>query len=181
MGVVWLRHLSLACPRMMEGEETLGYPAYLDNTDEGSVYSELATIEGRKLFVGGLSWDTDNTALRLHFENFGPVDESIVVYNKTAQISRGFGFVTFAEQASAQAALNHPETHRVNGKTVEAKLAVQKGERVTLSLEEKMAKQVFVGGLPQNITSDQLKDWAETVWGANQVVNAIVVLNMTTK
>ena len=28
-----------------DGQEMLGYPAYLDNTDEGSTYSELATIE----------------------------------------------------------------------------------------------------------------------------------------
>merc|ERR1711865_544670 len=168
--------------RQASGGMLGGYGDYPPDEVEGcSTYSELATIEGRKLFVGGLSWDTDDTALRLYFELFGRVDESIVVYNKTAQISRGFGFVTFAEQGSAQAALDHPESHRVNGKTVEAKLAVQKGDQVTLSLEEKMAKQVFVGGLPENITSDQLKDWAETKWGAARVVNAIVVLNMTTK
>merc|ERR1711865_74520 len=168
--------------RQASGGMLGGYGDYPPDEVEGcSTYSELATIEGRKLFVGGLSWDTDDTALRLYFELFGRVDESIVVYNKTAQISRGFGFVTFAEQGSAQAALDHPESHRVNGKTVEAKLAVQKGDQVTLSLEEKMAKQVFVGGLPQNITSDQLKDWAATKWGSEQVVNAIVVLNMTTK
>merc|ERR1711998_582059 len=54
-------------------------------------------------------------------------------------------------------------------------------QQVSLSLEEKMAKQVFVGGLPQNITSDRLKEWADSIWGQDRVVNAIVVLNMATK
>eukprot|EP00658_Telonema_sp_P-2_P020743 TRINITY_DN1821_c0_g2_i6.p1 TRINITY_DN1821_c0_g2~~TRINITY_DN1821_c0_g2_i6.p1 ORF type:complete len:436 (-),score=119.09 TRINITY_DN1821_c0_g2_i6:61-1314(-) len=152
-----------------------------EDQDEPLTESEMATIQGRKIFVGGLSWDTDDQALKAHFEQFGHVDESVVVYNKTAGISRGFGFITYKEPSSAQAALQHPESHRVNDKTIEAKLAVQKGDQVTLSLEEKMAKQVFVGGLPPNVTSDNLKEWAEKWWGTEQVVNAIVVLNMETK
>eukprot|EP00656_Telonema_subtile_P054184 TRINITY_DN802_c0_g1_i1.p1 TRINITY_DN802_c0_g1~~TRINITY_DN802_c0_g1_i1.p1 ORF type:complete len:406 (-),score=88.27 TRINITY_DN802_c0_g1_i1:96-1313(-) len=152
-----------------------------DEVDEPLTDSEIATIEGRKLFVGGLSWDTDDEALKAHFAQFGEVLESVVVYNKTAGISRGFGFVTYVDAESAQAALKHPVSHRVNEKTIEAKLAVQKGDQVTLSLEEKMAKQVFVGGLPPNVTSDNLKEWAEKWWGTDQVVNAIVVLNMETK
>ena len=45
--------------------------------------------------MGGLSWDTDDEALKAHFAQFGEVLESVVVYNKTAGISRGFGFVTY--------------------------------------------------------------------------------------
>ena len=49
------------------------------------------------------------------------------------------------------------------------------------TLEEKMSKQVFVGGLPPNTTSDQLKEWAQQEWGADKVRNAIAVLDLETK
>ena len=52
---------------------------------------------------------------------------------------------------------------------------------MNLTLEQKMAKQVFVGGLPPTVSSDDLKSCAEAWWGVDKVVNAIVVLNMHTK
>lgn len=61
----------------------------------------------RKLFVGGLSWDTGDAELRAAFAPFGPLVESTVVTDRGTGKSRGFGFVTFenpldAAQAAAQ-------------------------------------------------------------------------------
>lgn len=50
-----------------------------------------------------------------------------------------------------------------------------------LSLEEKMSKQIFVGGLPHNTTSDQLKEWAQRQFGAHNLANAIAVIDLKTK
>jgi len=137
--------------------------------------------KGRKLFIGGLSWDTTDPLLKEYFEAFGELEEAMVVYNRTAGVSRGFGFVTFQTQDDAEKCLALP--HKINGKTVEAKIAVHKGEqgRQIETMEQKMAKQVFVGGLPPNTTSDQLKEWAQIEWGAEKVRNAIAVLDLETK
>jgi len=137
--------------------------------------------KGRKLFIGGLSWDTNDTQLQEYFKAFGELEDAMVVYNRAAGVSRGFGFVTFKRVEDAETCLQHP--HKVNNKTVEAKPAVHKGEqgRVIETLEQKMAKQVFVGGLPPNTTSDQLKEWAQIQWGAEKVRNAIAVLDLETK
>lgn len=134
---------------------------------------------GCKLFIGGLSWDTDEAALTAYFSRFGEVADAMVVYNHTMGVSRGFGFVTFKERGVAEAMVT--VTHCINDKTVEAKLALPKGEHVAESLEEKMSKQIFVGGLPHNTTSDQLKEWAQRQFGPHNLANAIAVIDLKTK
>ena len=57
-----------------------------------------------KLFVGGLAWATRDDALRSHFEQFGAVVEAKVITERETGRSRGFGFVTFEDAASASSA-----------------------------------------------------------------------------
>ena len=61
---------------------------------------------GNRLFVGGLAWATDDDGLRRAFESFGEVTDAKVITDRDSGRSRGFGFVTFAEEASAQTAIN---------------------------------------------------------------------------
>ncbi len=49
-----------------------------------------------KVFVGGLSWDTDSTGLRNAFADLGEVVDAKVIQDRETGRSRGFGFVTFA-------------------------------------------------------------------------------------
>ncbi|RYP32915.1 hypothetical protein DL768_011120 [Monosporascus sp. mg162] len=58
-----------------------------------------------KLFIGGLSWSTDDNALRQKFEEFGQVEEALVVKDRNTGRSRGFGFVRFAQESEADAAM----------------------------------------------------------------------------
>ncbi|MCA9686908.1 MAG: RNA-binding protein, partial [Myxococcales bacterium] len=55
----------------------------------------------KKLFVGSLSWDTDDQGLRAAFEQFGAVEDAKVINDRETGRSRGFGFVTFANEADA--------------------------------------------------------------------------------
>merc|ERR1711990_1238902 len=107
--------------------------------------------KGRKLFIGGLSWDTNDQVMKDYFQEFGELEDAMVVYNRAAGVSRGFGFVTFKTCEDAEKCLEN-KAHKINNKTVEAKIAVHKGDqaRVSETLEQKMSKQVFVGGLPPN-------------------------------
>ena len=56
---------------------------------------------GSKLFVGGLAWATSDESLRTHFEEFGEVTETKIITDRETGRSRGFGFVTYAVEASA--------------------------------------------------------------------------------
>lgn len=60
---------------------------------------------GRKLFVGGLAWATDEDGLRAAFEDYGDVTYVKVVTDRETGRSRGFGFVEFATEDEASAAM----------------------------------------------------------------------------
>jgi RNA recognition motif-containing protein len=65
----------------------------------------------KKIYVGNLSWGTTNDSLKAAFEQFGAVEESVVMIDKMTGRSRGFGFVTMgdAEADAAIAAMNGKE------------------------------------------------------------------------
>ena len=51
----------------------------------------------KKLFVGGLSWDTTDDSLREAFASCGEITEAKVIKDRDTGRSRGFGFVTFTQ------------------------------------------------------------------------------------
>uniref|UniRef100_A0A804N6X6 RRM domain-containing protein n=1 Tax=Zea mays TaxID=4577 RepID=A0A804N6X6_MAIZE len=57
------------------------------------------------LFVGGLSYDTNETALKDVFSQCGDVIAAKVICHPTSGKSKGFGFVKFSSQNQADAAL----------------------------------------------------------------------------
>ena len=71
---------------------------------------------GTKIFVGGLAWATTSDSLRSAFEQCGTVVEAKVVDDRETGRSRGFGFVTFADAAGCQKAI---ET--MNGATLDGR------------------------------------------------------------
>ncbi|CAO2172525.1 unnamed protein product [Urochloa humidicola] len=58
-----------------------------------------------KLFVGGLSWGTDDQVLRDSFATFGEVTEARIITDRDTGKSRGFGFVNFSNSDAAKDAL----------------------------------------------------------------------------
>lgn len=71
-----------------------------------------------KLFVGGLAWHTDDATLRQKFEEFGQVEEAVVVKDRDTGRSRGFGFVRFAQDSEADAAMNGMNNIEFDGRTI---------------------------------------------------------------
>lgn len=75
----------------------------------------MASDEG-KLFVGGLSFDTNEQALEQVFSKYGQISEVVVVKDRETQRSRGFGFVTFENIDDAKDAMM-----AMNGKSVDGR------------------------------------------------------------
>jgi RNA recognition motif-containing protein len=71
-----------------------------------------------KLFVGGLSWDTNDAGLRGAFEPFGEVVEAKVITDRDTGRSRGFGFVTFADPEAARTAMQEMDGSSLDGRSL---------------------------------------------------------------
>lgn len=67
-----------------------------------------------KLYVGNLSYDTNEDRLREMFAQAGTVSEVVVIKDRDSGRSKGFGFVTMATQADAENAIR-----MFNGKSVD--------------------------------------------------------------
>ena len=80
----------------------------------------------KKLFVGGLSWNTDDEGLRAAFAQFGDVTDAKVIKDRDTGRSRGFGFVTFANASDSQNALNEMNGTMLDGRTIKVDTAEEK-------------------------------------------------------
>ncbi len=75
-------------------------------------------MDKKKLFVAGLPWSINNDSLRELFSQYGEITEAVVIMDRNTEKSKGFGFVTFADEESAQKALE------MDGKEVEERTLV---------------------------------------------------------
>ena len=48
-----------------------------------------------KIFVGGLPYHTTDQSLREFFEQFGDIEEAVVITDRQTGKSRGYGFVSY--------------------------------------------------------------------------------------
>lgn len=79
-----------------------------------------------KLFVGGLSWGTDDNALREAFSSFGEVIDAKVVMDRETGRSKGFGFVSFTSTADAESALQSMDGRALGGRMLRVNFAIEK-------------------------------------------------------
>lgn len=81
-----------------------------------------------KLYVGGLAWATNNAGLENAFSSFGEITEAKVITDRETGRSRGFGFVTFADERDAQKALALNGT-QLDGRELKVNIAEDKPRR----------------------------------------------------
>ena len=87
---------------------------------------EITRDMSKKLFVGSLSWDTNDEGLRNAFAVHGEVSEAVVISDRDTGRSRGFGFVTFEEDEAADKAIAALNGTELDGRTIRVDVAQAK-------------------------------------------------------
>ncbi|TXG52566.1 hypothetical protein EZV62_021735 [Acer yangbiense] len=156
-----------------------------------------------KLFVGGISRETSEMTLRVHFSKYGTVLGSVIARERNTKTPRGFGFVWFSDPFSADKALK--VTHVILGRTVEVKKAIPRSEQHHNQQKQQLqhypnefqssrlsknssnvdnnnhvrTKKIFVGGLSSNLTEEEFKNYFKTFGMITDVV--VMHDNMTNR
>ncbi|PKA58213.1 Heterogeneous nuclear ribonucleoprotein 1 [Apostasia shenzhenica] len=130
-----------------------------------------------KLFIGGISWDTDEERLREYFKKFGEVVEAVIMKDRHTGRARGFGFVVFSDPAVADRVVS--EKHLIDGRMVEAKKAVPRDDQQIMNRNNNgvqnfsgpgRTKKIFVGGLASTVTDVDFRKYFEQFGAITDVV-----------
>lgn len=89
------------------------------------VASSSAHDHKRSIFVGNLSFEINELALRRHFEECGSVEAVRLIRDQSSGMGKGFGYVLFQSADSVQLALKLDGT-KLEGRAVRVKRSVRK-------------------------------------------------------
>lgn len=84
------------------------------------VYTEF------KLFVGGLSWETDAEKLKAAFQDYGEIPFHRICSDQETGNSRGFGFVSFLTEAEGMKACAEMDGFELDGRALSVRPAGEK-------------------------------------------------------
>jgi len=94
--------------------------------DQQSDAGKDGSYRTKKLFVGGLTQTTTEEQFKKYFEQFGTIEDSVIMVDKDTGKSRGFGFITFASEDSVERVIERYNENKIDGKWVECKRAQAK-------------------------------------------------------
>lgn len=161
-----------------------------------------------KIFVGGLGQDMTKEKFDAYFSLYGELVDSVVMQDKATGRSRGFGFVKYADEESAEKVMQDFGAHSIDGQAVEVKRCVPKqgegaakgkgraqapawtphaapavqyqpsrGPPRSQTPRRQTSAKVFVGGIPQESTTQSLIDHFSQY---GEIVDAVAMMDKQT-
>ncbi|KAI9724935.1 MAG: hypothetical protein M1812_000211 [Candelaria pacifica] len=149
----------------------------------------------RKMFIGGLNWETTDQSLKEYFSQFGEVVECTVMRDGASGRSRGFGFLTFRDAKTVNIVM--VKEHYLDGKIVRPSVSTStkapsryKNDSSHISQlfkidpkraiprdEQERTSKIFVGGVSQDATE---QDFKEFFMQFGRVVDATLMIDKDT-
>ena len=131
--------------------------------------SSEESLESRRLFVGGLDYNTEEVSVATYFSNWGPLAECSIKKFPDGR-SRGFGFVTFSSRAAAEFCYSSNQ-HFIEGKKIDLRWSAQgDSPNVKYDPEAPALRKLFIGGLVDSITQGDLANYF-SMYGEIEKVN----------
>lgn len=124
----------------------------------------------RKLFIGGLSFETTEDGLKEHFGKWGDFTDVVVMKDPQTKRSRGFGFITYTKAAMIDAA-QAERPHFIDGRKVETKRAMPREESGNPDVQQACEK-MFIGGMKDGTTEDDIR----TVFGEFGGIKTVTIV-----
>lgn len=90
-------------------------------------------MNNTKIYIGNLPYKLSEAQLGDYFNSFGEITDLVIIKDRDTGRSKGFGFITFGEQSSAQEALS------MNEKDIE-------GKKIVVSMAKPQEKRTGGGG-----------------------------------
>jgi len=81
---------------------------------------------GKKLYVGGVNYQTTDEKLKTEFEKAGVVISAKVITDRDTGRSKGFGFVEMSSEDEAKKAMEMFNGNEVDGRRVKVNEAINK-------------------------------------------------------
>jgi len=81
-----------------------------------------------RIYVGNMSFDTNEGVLRDTFAEFGQVEEVAIITDRDTGRPRGFAFVTMASDSEGQAAIDGLNGTELDGRTLNVNEARPRSE-----------------------------------------------------
>uniref|UniRef100_A0A915IN10 RRM domain-containing protein n=1 Tax=Romanomermis culicivorax TaxID=13658 RepID=A0A915IN10_ROMCU len=105
----------------------------------------------KKVFIGGLSATSSVDDMKNYFSQFGKIDEAMLMFDKSTNRHRGFGFICFDNEDVVDK-ICEIHFHEINGKMVECKKAQPKEVMLPTQLEKSRAAAArSLYGLPEQL------------------------------
>ncbi len=150
---------------------------------------QMEPERSRKLFLGGLNYDTDESGLRGFFGQYGNLVDVVVMRFPDTKRSRGFGFITFSTSAEAEQCFGD-RPHTIDGTEVETKWATPREEMApgggnkggagaaAAGDSPEAHRKIFVGGLNYSTTDEAMKEFFSAF---GEIVDCVVMKFRDTK
>ena len=85
--------------------------------------SEDTQANRSKLFVGNLPWSMSLSDLEALFKEFGELTDFVIITDRVSGRSKGFGFVTFVNEADAAKAVEALNNKEIDGRAIVVNVA----------------------------------------------------------
>jgi len=138
-------------------------PAPAESESESNVDTIDASTDeqdDRKMFIGGLSWETTVDEMKEYFTKYGDVKDAVIKLDPYGR-SRGFGFILFADSPSVEKVLNE-ESHSLKNKKIEPKKVVKAAAR-------ERVRKIFVGGVATDLSEEDIREYFKTFGDIDEV------------